>query len=172
MTVPHYPSGAGEQPAPAGPAPQEVETAFKCWLTIVVLSVIGGVLNFALSGPLAAQIAKQQPALSRTSAEAAASAALVIGLVIAVVFIVLYVLFAFKMRAGRNWARITLTVLGGISVLLTLIGIGTILALFSAGVVGILGGLLSFVQVLLILAAIYFMFRPASNAYFSAPAYR
>ncbi len=140
MTVPSYPSGAGAQSVPAGPAPKEVETAFRLWIANVVLGIIGAVMSFALSA---------------------------LGVVIALIFAALYLLFAFKMRQGRNWARITLTVLGGIGVLMGVLGL-----LFSTGALGVLGLLLSIVQLVLIVAAIYFMFRPAANAYFTAPSYR
>ena len=37
--------------------------------------------------------------------------------IIALIFIAVYLLFAFKMYAGRNWARIVLTVFGALTLL-------------------------------------------------------
>jgi len=54
--------------------------------------------------------------------------------VLAVIFAGLYVLFAFKLRAGRNWARIVLTVIAALDLLTLVSG--------SAGtVVGYIGAL-------------------------------
>jgi hypothetical protein len=76
-----------------------------------------------------------------------------IGVVIALAFAGLYVLFAFKARAGRNWARIALTVLTALGVLALVIG--------GFSVVGILSTVVSVVAVVL-------LFLPASNQHFAA----
>ncbi|MET0864388.1 MAG: hypothetical protein ABWZ98_08620, partial [Nakamurella sp.] len=41
----------------------------------------------------------------------------IVSVVAFLIFAAVYLLFAFKMRAGRNWARIVLTVFGGLTLL-------------------------------------------------------
>ena len=81
--------------------------------------------------------------------------AIALGVVIGIIGVVLaalMVFFAFKARAGRNWARITLTVLGALVLLYHLFG-------FS---------LLGLVIVLVVAAAVVTMYLPASKAYFDS----
>jgi hypothetical protein len=72
--------------------------------------------------------------------------------IVGIVFAGLYLLFAFKARAGRNWARITLTVLTVLRVVVLAIG-------FS---------LLSALSALVAVVAVVLLFLPASNQFFAA----
>lgn len=65
------------------------------------------------------------------------------GAVIALAFALLHLLFAFKLRAGRNWARIVLTVLSALQVVSLLAGQATIVGSVSA-VFALAGVILSF----------------------------
>ncbi|GAB3794525.1 hypothetical protein GCM10028798_01410 [Humibacter antri] len=65
-----------------------------------------------------------------------------------------------RMRDGRNWARVVLTILGILSV------IGSIVPLFSAGFSST--SFWSLVQVVVLIIAIVLMFVPAANAYFAS----
>jgi hypothetical protein len=84
---------------------------------------------------------------------------------VAVIFAGLFLFFAFKMRAGRNWARITLTVLAGLSVLQAF-GLRSRVTVnnrvYETQHVwqGLIGGALS-------LAAIVLMYLAVSNRYFA-----
>ena len=88
-----------------------------------------------------------------------------------VIFAGLYLLFAFKMRAGRNWARITLTVLGILGVLGSItpssrsITVNGQVYASSSGPIWIVG--------LITLAAVVLMFVGGANEFFTASkAYR
>lgn len=144
----------------APPAPGAVENAFKLWMGIIAISVINAIVTF-IAGADAFEDAMRQSGqgLTADQIEQAASTAFAISVVITVALIVLYVLFTFKMRAGRNWARITLTVLGGISLLFTVIG--------STQASG-LNLVISLISAALVIGAIYFMFRPEANEYYNA----
>ncbi|MFI6937075.1 hypothetical protein [Streptomyces sp. NPDC050287] len=95
---------------------------------------------------------------------AAAQAARSIGALIVVN--ALWLLFAFKMRAGRNWARLTLVGLGTVSVSFFLTGMSMDGYHWptAADLHDLLPGA---TQSLLYTGAIGSMFLPASNAYFS-----
>lgn len=162
MTMPP-PSGgypAGQAPL-RGIRPKEVEISFWLWITSVVLGVIGAVVTYPQIQQLQAeaidQALAQDPALDRSSVESITAAALIGGIVIGLLFVVAQLVFVFLMRGGRNWARIVLAVLGGLSVLLGLIGL--------AGAAGSTGAS-SLLQLLLLVGAIVTMFLPAANAWF------
>jgi hypothetical protein len=171
MTVPPYPTNPSEQPRTAGPAPKEVETAFRLLMANVALGIIAAIVTFSSISSVVDQRLRDQ-GLSATTTESALRATYITGAVVALIFLGLYVFFAFQMRGGKNWARITLTVLGALSVIFGLIGIGGYSALLASGFLGVLSVIISLAQLVLIVAAIYFMFRPAANAYFTTPLYR
>ncbi len=86
----------------------------------------------------------------------------VLALVSAIVAVIaaLWIMFLFFMRRGRNWARIVITVVGAVWILLTLPSvIGG-----SAG--GIATALLAVLQVLTVAATIVFAYLAPSNQYF------
>ena len=162
---PYGPPGGGV----AVEKPKEVETAFRLWIASVVIGLIGAIVSFTLIPSIIdTTIASTPttPGLSTEDLRTAIQIGLVVAAVIGLVFVALFLLFTFKMRAGRNWARILLTILGGLSILSSLIGIGGLGQMFAAGPLGILSAVLSIVQLVVIAAAIVFMFRPAAGPYF------
>ncbi len=173
MSTPAYP--AGPPPTAAGAAPKEVVTAFQLFLASVVLGLIGAVLSFTLVQPVIDVQLRQAgvtggdlgPA-GQAQLESAVRAGIVVGAVVALILLALYVLFIFKMRAGRNWARIVLTVLTAISVLSTLIGFSGYSLFLQAGAIGVLYVVAVALQLVAIIVATVFMYRPAASAYFAA----
>jgi hypothetical protein len=162
VTTPHDPNQPGQEPPlypppppppgampppppinePEVSAPTEVKISFWIWIVSAVLTALGGLLLFTdkdVAIREAQQEAeKQNTDLTPEQVETVAAA--------------LYVLFAVKMRAGRNWARITLTVL-------TIFGL--LLQLIVGGESGLIASVVGIVAVVL-------MFLPNANAYFSA----
>jgi hypothetical protein len=74
----------------------------------------------------------------------------------------LWIMFLFFMRAGRNWARIVITVVGAIWFLLT------VPSVFGAAAGGVANAILGLVQLLTIGATIVAAFLAPSNEYFAA----
>lgn len=145
-------------------APAEVENAFKLWLVSIALGLVGAIagIAFADRDAMINEAMKNGANLTRDQASSAVTVGLVVGAVIALILIGLELLFAFKMRAGRNWARIVLTVLGVLGVLFGLYGLTNGLTV---------GTVLNIISIIVVVAAIVFMFRPAASAYFSRPRY-
>ncbi len=162
MTMPP-PSGgypAGQAPLRGAP-PKEVEISFWLWIASMVLGVVGALITYPQIKQLQADAIErelaQNPTLDRSSIESITSGALIGGIVIGLLFVVAQLIFVFLMRGGRNWARIVLAVIGGVSVLFGLIGL--------AGATGSTGAS-SLLQLLLLAGAIVAMFLPAANAWF------
>ncbi len=143
--------------------PREVNTAFKLSLAAIAVDVIAWLLGtFVIpssgleemrhemggDGALG-QLARSAGALVATSA--------------------LWLLLAFKMRAGRNWARIVLTVSAGVNVFFLLNSAS--MNGFAWSEDGIVYDLLVNIPILLAVGALVFLYRPASNAYFSETAH-
>lgn len=146
--------------------PQAVETAFKLWLINVALGLVSAVVALTMMDQLIDEAARQQNIRVTAEADAIVQTAVVVGIVFGLVLVAIWLAVAFQMRKGRNWARIVLAVLGGIGVIMSVIGMGD--AFSMPGVAGFTLGILEIASTLLVIGAIYFMFRPESNAYFSS----
>jgi len=135
------------------PAPQQVQISFWLWVATAVVGIISAVYGFTQrDAALNAARAVNTANLSDDTLQAAITFGLILAAVFLVVFAALYLLFAFKARAGRNWARIVLTVLTVLDVLFLAVG-------FS-----ILSGLSTLAAVV----AVVLLFLPASNQFFTA----
>ncbi|WP_116203127.1 hypothetical protein [Amycolatopsis circi] len=148
--MPAYPSSSADRPAESAGVPDRPGTitgAFWAFVAATLVGVVGGVLLFFSRDSLvdAMRSANGQNGTRLTDAQIdqAATFGIAIGAVIALVVALLHLLFAFKLRAGRNWARIVLTVLTALQVVSLLFGQGTILGYISA-VCGVVGVVLSF----------------------------
>lgn len=100
----------GPTPWPPTAPPHEVHDAFRLWIANLVVGFavgfIGGFITAVTTHP------------QGTAPRAAANVGAVIGgLIGAVLVLVLVIFFLLKMRKGRNWARIVVTILAGINIL-------------------------------------------------------
>jgi hypothetical protein len=145
--------------------PKDIDTSFWLWIGAIVLNLVGTAFSLLLPADektleaTRAQFVLRGQSASDANVAAAILAGKIFVAVIVAIIIVLRLLFIFKMRQGKNWARITLTVLAALGILLTLFGIS------GAPIVSMI---LSVLMSLLVAAAVVFMFRPLPNAYFNA----
>lgn len=126
--------------------PTTVSAAFVAWLVAIVLGFATAVLLF----------------ISAAGAVAATDSSLtgdffgitfVFAGILVLVLTVIELAVVFRMRAGRNWARVTLTVLAVLQI---------VNAIFSIA----LNPVISLIGVAVALVATVLMWLPASNAYF------
>lgn len=138
------------------PVPNNVVIAFFTWIVTAVISLVDLGLHFPDRQRLVGAAKQMNTAgLSDQQIQEVANIAVVITVVVSVVFAVLYVFFAWKMRSGRNWARIVLT----------------LFTLFQV-VVAVGAGAGGWVALAISCLAVVAMFTPTSNAYFMAVAAR
>ena len=169
--APGYPvPGYGAPPQSAPVRPSSITTAFALWMLILVLSIVSGVLLFTGGYYDELQAAVDRTDLSGAESQLALSAGktvLVIGGVLGLaVSLFIYLFFGLKMWAGRNWSRIVLTVLGGLSVLSGVVG-NSLTGMADVDVARPEGSvILGWLGVILAAAAIIAMYVPASNTYF------
>lgn len=134
--------------APVTP-PTPVERSFRLWIAVVVVGLVGSGLSLATTTAAPTPLA---------------AAGGIVGALIGLLFLGAIVFCALRLRQGENWARLTLSVLGGISALFTVLGV-----LLTAGLgvsVGVLSTVVGLLQAALIVAAILFAFQAPANAYF------
>lgn len=143
--------------------PKAVDSAFQAVLASVVVSAVGSVVNYLLNRPLltswVSQTMEELPPDQRLPVSSMVAAMQVLlGFSIAI-FAGLFVLFAVKMRAGRNWARVVLTIytaLGAWGFLTSVATSGAELSLIW-----------SLAEALFGVTAVVYMFRPESQKYFA-----
>ncbi len=145
-------------------APDDVQKSFMLWLVSIGIGVLGAIVGIAFADRDKAidEAMKNGSDLTRDQASSLVNGILVGTVVIVLIILALELFFVFKMRAGKNWARIVLTVLGVLGILSALYGL-------TAGLT--FGVLLNLISMLVVIAAIVFMFKPAASAYFSQPKY-
>ncbi|HEV2782347.1 MAG TPA: caspase family protein [Actinophytocola sp.] len=151
----------------SGPAhfrPSSVNNAFRLLLAAVAISVIWFVLDlFVYSDEVAQQARNGLRETNQSFTEQDVERVVVLSWVITAVLVVLLaglvILLAYKLRAGRNWARILLVVLGVLLIAMTLITIGqasTVRLVFSLA------------QAVLVIAAVCLSVTPTANRYLAA----
>jgi hypothetical protein len=143
--------------------PKAVDSAFQAVLASVGISALGTVVTVLLDRALlTAWVTETLDALppeQRVSASTMVGAMqVVLGFSVAV-FIGLFVLFAVKMRTGRNWARVVLTIY-------TVIGVWSFLSAV-AGSGAELKLMWSLAEIAFGITAVVYMFRPESTKYFA-----
>ncbi|MFI7678628.1 hypothetical protein [Actinophytocola sp. NPDC049390] len=143
--------------------PKAVDSAFHAVLATIAISALGTVFTVlldkaqltAMVNDMMADLPQGQEGMSVSSTVGAFQ--VILGFSIAI-FAGLMLLFAIKMRAGRNWARILLTVYTGVGVW------GFLTAIASVGAE--LGLMWSLAEVAFGVTAVVYMFRPESTRYF------
>ncbi len=167
MTNPSYPNPSYYVPSNAPlPPPNQVQGAFLIYLVSALISLVAIILAMT-SDVWDEALAAAGTDISGISTESLINTAKTLTVVIGVILLSLYLFFAFKMRAGRNWARIVLTVLSGLSVINSFsasasvtVGSQTYTSSTSQ-IFGYIGSVLSIVAIVL-------MYLGPSNQFFAA----
>jgi hypothetical protein len=143
--------------------PKAIDSAFQAVLASVAISAVATVVTVMLdTAQLTSMITpalESLPPDQRLSTSAMIAAFRVILGFSIVVFAGLFVLFAVKMRAGRNWARILLTIYTAFG------AFGFLTSMASAG--PDLELMWSLAEVAFGVTAVVYMFRPESTKYFT-----
>lgn len=175
---PGSPYGGGMPGMPGGPAPLDVPRPRPVQLA-VQLMYAGAVLQFlgGLSGllqdrsSLRAEVQRQLESSGNSQVtpgmvDAAVTVGVWAPVVLGVILAGVWVLMAVFNGRGRNWARITATVLGGVNILSTGVSlVGTSIAGVSRSSMSLL---LALVALAVAISVIVLLWRRESSAYFAA----
>ncbi|WJY00361.1 hypothetical protein ACRQ4C_03870 [Curtobacterium sp. SP.BCp] len=121
--------------------PTTVTVSFIIWLVVILANILSGIIGLVSGGSAAA-------------AQGVGTAPLVGGAIFAFILAVVELIIVFKMRDGRNWARIVLLVIA----ILQVIGVG-VGAASGGNAFGFIGGIAVIVATIL-------MFVGGANGYF------
>jgi amino acid transporter len=162
--------------------PRTVQISFWLYVLTALLGLVGMILSIssypALRATALEQVREQlagqgqEDLLPAGTFETILDVSFGIGIAIGVVGILLYVLFGILAFRGANWARIVLTVLAGLSVLLTILGLATSAMPVSSDVpaaqLPVVPGawVLSIAQQVSLVVATVLLWLPASNDWF------
>ena len=155
------PSG---QPSPQPPGP--VRTAVLFMYAGAVVTAANAVLGIITIGSVRDAITRAHPQFTSAQVHAGAQAVLIFSLALAAVELFLWLFLARACLNGRNWGRITGTVLFGLNTVLILLSLalpaGTVAPRATLGV--LLTGLLWLAG----LGAVIMLWRRESSAFFTA----
>lgn len=146
--------------------PKSVDTAFLLWMSNFGVGLIGSVLAFVNAKAIAQKVAQALAGTGIDTSTLASARPSYTSVIIDLLLLVAALALVFAMRNGQNWARITLTVLGGLAILGVLLTVAGSVGPFAIGGLGVVQGLLNLVQVVLICGALVFMFRSDANNYY------
>ncbi len=149
---------AGAAAAQAAP-PSSLLTAVRLMYVGAALSAVFLVLGLTQRDSLREQIADSQPELTADELDTAVTVGTAFAVVIGLISIGLWIWMAVMNRKGRSWARIVATVLGGLNIVFTLIGLSQ-----NTGI----GTVVNLISIVLAAAILWMLYRPDSSAYYSA----
>jgi hypothetical protein len=170
MSYEPYPGG-GYQPYPGGPdgglperrqAPPGVLNAVKLMWTGAGISLISVIIGLVTIGSLKTAIEQANPNLSSSQVSTVATASVAAVVIVGLLGVGLWIWLAQMCKAGKNWARVTGTVLFGIDTLFQLISFTR-----SAALTGRIPGLIVW---LVGLGAVILLWQRPSSDYFKGQA--
>lgn len=153
--APGEPAEAAEPTGPTGPPPEEIHTAWVLWLAAAAFGLIGMLINSATASfvdlPPATRDAFRDAVANTGSAdisvESMFSIALAAGAVLALVIAAVTVWLAFRLRAGKGWAR---TMLDIVAIFLIVDAVSVVISVFGGVATGgQRGDVISFVVIAL-----------------------
>ena len=134
--------------------PATITAAFFGYLLSTVAAIVGVfvVLNSkqALLSALRTEQPQQGRAMTEVQLEHTVSVAILVAVIVLVVIALIYLLLAFRLRAGRNWARVLLTISSVFQV---------------ASLIAVHGSAVNYVSTGVAVVAAVLCYLPASNAY-------
>ena len=110
------PPAKAERPQP----PKLIDLARWLWIGSAILGSVAFLLELTSGDMILTELRKRDPNLGQSELDGAMSAAIMFSLVACVALVLVHAKIANKMAAGRNWARIVLTVIGAGGIVLGL----------------------------------------------------
>jgi heme A synthase len=156
--IQQYPTQTTDLQRPDPPA--SLLRAVKVMYAGAILGPIHAVIYVVTAGATKRAIEAKHPYWSASLVAATTHIAVIGGAVIVLMAAMLYVWIARSCRSGKNWARVTGTVLFAVAVLLAAYNLGP-------GVETTLNMIFNFTGILIGLVAVVLLWRRASSAYFA-----
>jgi hypothetical protein len=145
--------------APPAEQPPPIRAAVRLMYVGAALSVIGILLTLGTRDEMRDQIAEDRPELSQSELDTALNVGTALVIIVGLIGVGLWLWMAAANGQGKAWARIVATVLGGLNVLFTLLGLP------NATAVSVV---FSVVGLVLAAAILILLWRPESSRFYEA----
>ncbi|MFI5588434.1 hypothetical protein ACIA5G_25505 [Amycolatopsis sp. NPDC051758] len=139
-----------ETPTVQGNPPGTMVAAFFGYLVSTISALVGAGLLLGYRDELAGALRTASPRLTEDQIQHSATLGQAFGIAVLVVLALLYLFLSFKLKAGRNWARIVLTIV-------TLLQVASLAATSGTAV--------NYVSTAISVLALVLSYLPPSNAY-------
>ena len=164
MSYQPYPGGAQTpEPSARPPVPQSITRAVQLMYAGAVASLIGIVVALTTLSSIKSQIISKNPSLTTTQVNNAEHVAIGILIASGLIGAALWLWMAQSCKAGKNWARITSTVLFAIETVNVLAGAAAVASGGASRIYSILVWLIG-------LGAVIFLWQRSSTEYFKSSA--
>jgi hypothetical protein len=186
-SVPEYPGYPGEGgpsygnvPGPPPPSaalpvpdrPTSVGTAVMLmWAgagLVVVSTVLGYLTGDNSKSAVAEQMRDADPNVTQTEIDAAYVFGIAFSVVFAIVAIALWCWMAWKNGQGRSWARVVATVLGGLNIVATIVGLAVASVMEMPGASTVIGYSVGAIQLILAVIILVLVWQKSSTTYYNA----
>lgn len=152
-------SAWGDPAVPSEPPPS-ISRAVLLMYVGAAISAVTALIPLLFRGSIRDAIEESDTSLTADEIDAAVNVTVGIGLVVGLIGVALWLWMASANKAGKSWARVVATVLGGLNILFTVLslstgsgGIALIVNLVSIGLAGYI---------------LYLLYRPESSQYYAA----
>jgi hypothetical protein len=145
--LPSYPSAPppSEAQAQTITPPTEIIASFWCYVVAATIVLVGGLLFSGAKQQVRDTLRVRYPTYTPTQLDSLANVTVTLAVAFAVLIGALYLLFAFKIKAGRNWARIVLTIVAVLDLLTIIGGRGGSAVGYVGALAAVIGCVLSYV---------------------------
>ncbi|HJU96950.1 MAG TPA: hypothetical protein VJ644_03155 [Jiangellaceae bacterium] len=151
--------GSSDAAAAQATPPPPLLTAVRLMYVGAALAAVFLIIGLTQADSLRDQIADDQPELSADELDAAVAIGTAFAVIIGLISVGLWIWMAVMNRKGRTWARVVATVLGGLNIVFTLIGLTQ-----NTGI----GTIVNLISIVLAAAILWLLYRPESSAYYAA----
>jgi hypothetical protein len=124
--------------------PRELVISFWCYLAAATIALIDGLLYLGAKQAILNTLRANTKGLTESQLQTAASTFVFLFVAIPVVIAGLYVLFAYKLRADRRWARTALTIVLVVQLLVVVFVLGGTPVIYLGVLAAIVGCVLSY----------------------------
>jgi hypothetical protein len=140
------------------PRPETVRIGIGAFVATLVLGLISAVVQLTDTDQIIELLREQDTTLTEDQADALAT----FGVVVVLITVALQAMFIWFAWAGRNWARIVLFVLGGLTIVSGLAGVAGASAATSSG---FLTSMAVFQWLLTLVGVVALALKPSSDWY-------
>ncbi|MGA9101034.1 hypothetical protein [Aeromicrobium sp.] len=168
--VPAPPTPSAALPAPERPT--SLGTAVMLMWAGAALVVVSTVLGYATGDNSKSVVAEQMrdadPNVTQTEIDAAYVFGIAFSVVFAILAIGLWCWMAWKNGQGRSWARVVATVLGGLNILSTIVGLAVASVMGMPGASTAIGYGVGAIQMILAIVILVLLWQKSSTTYYNA----